>query len=131
MVDHSITICVRSETVELRDQDLQRTLARQPRVAINGDSAAGSQKTSCVKEYGAGTERSDLSPHPEKASMRSTRSEAQERIRRARDQAATAIAQEYGLRYVDMRALLERMTAEEIRRILEEQGVKRVLADDE
>ena len=63
--------------------------------------------------------------------MRSTRSEAQERIRRTRDQAATAIAQEYGLRYVDMRALLERMTAEEIRRILEEQGVKRVNADDE
>jgi shikimate kinase len=63
--------------------------------------------------------------------MRSTRSEVQERIRRTRDQAATAIAKEYGLRYVDMRALLERMTAEEIRRILEEQGVKRVDADNE
>lgn len=61
--------------------------------------------------------------------MRTTRSEAQERIRKTREQAAAAIAQEYGLRAVDMRALLERMSAAEIRRILEEQGIKRVDAD--
>ncbi len=58
--------------------------------------------------------------------MRTTKSEQQERLRRIRDQHANAIAREYGLRYVDVIGLLRLMPAAEIRRILEDQGIKRL-----
>lgn len=56
-------------------------------------------------------------------------SEAQERIRKARDQAATLIATDYGLQFVDVRPLLERMSEAEVRRILTEQGIKPIGTD--
>ncbi len=63
--------------------------------------------------------------------MRTTKSEAQERLRHARDQAAHAIAHEYGLRPVDVLGLLRLMSAREVRRILEEQGIKKVIIEAE